>query len=293
MEAVLKIILANFFKFFSKISPSLTAEIAWSFFCKPRIRKKPLSKSESKLLQQAQQYSIDSDEYKISVYKWKNINRSNHAKTILLTHGWGGHALNFSYIINNLIENGFNVVAYDSPAHGKSSGKQTNLFHNTRALLEVANDIEPIHALVGHSFGTITSSYALELSKNDTSLSAVEKIILVAGPNRLADIFASFTKAMKLPNSVLTIFHQKVATISKRKIESMSTTEFLQSYSGQALLIHDHNDRLVPFADAESVAENSTATLFATTGCGHFRILATKNVIDKIINFLSSTSNEV
>ena len=294
MESVLKTILATFFKYFSKISPKLTAIIAWSFFCIPRIRKKPLSKFESKLLQQAKQYSIDSGEYKIAVYEWKNpTNTSNANNTVLLSHGWGGHALNFAYVIKQLLKDGFDVVAYDSPAHGKSSGKQTNLFYNTQTVVEVAKNIGPIYALIGHSFGTLANSYALDLCQEKNCLLEVEKIILIAGPNKVTDIFASFTQAMQLPNTVLAIFHQKVEIIAKRKIETMSAIEFLKNYAGQSLLIHDHNDRIVPFSEAETVSKGVGASLFSTTGNGHFRILATKNVIEEIISFLKPASATV
>ena len=294
METVLKILLANFFKFLSKLSPSVTAEIAWSFFCKPRIRKKPLSTLESELLQQANQYSIDSGEYKISVYQWGSANNSN-TKTVLLTHGWGGHALNFAHIIDKLLVSNFNVVAYDSPAHGESSGGKTHLFHNTQALLAVSkslvSEFKNVHALIGHSFGTLANSYALALCKENAfadhaCLSQVEKLILIAGPNKVTDIFAAFTQAMHLPDSVLNIFHQKVEVIAKRKIESLSVTELLNTFRGQSLVIHDQNDRIVPFSEAESVAEDSGASLFATSGYGHFRILKTKTVIEKIVDFL-------
>jgi len=287
VETILKTILSNFFKLFSKISPRLTAKIAWFFFCRPRIRKKPLSKFESELLQQAKKNSINSGEYKISVYVWRNVTNSDEAKTILLTHGWGGHALNFSHIITKLLESNFNVVAYDSPANGNSSGKQTNLLCNTQALLDVSNNVGPIHALIGHSFGAMANAYALELSKNTAHLPTIEKLILIAGPNKLADIFASFTQAMQLPDSILRIFHQKLETIAKREVESMSVVEFLQSYNGETLVVHDHKDRVVPITEADSVVNDiNTATLFSTTGLGHFRILADSNMSDKIISFL-------
>jgi pimeloyl-ACP methyl ester carboxylesterase len=190
-----------------------------------------------------------------------------------------------------LLGNDFNVVAYDSPAHNQSSGKQTNLFHNTQALLAVAESLAPIHALIDHSFGTIANNYALALCEENTLLeyaylARVEKIILIADPNKLTDIFAAFIQAMYFPDSVLSIFHQKVEAISKRKIESMSVTRFSTAYSRQSLLIHDHNDRIVPFAEAEPVTKDSSASLFATTGYGHFHILKTKTVIEKIVNFL-------
>lgn len=287
VENLLKIILANFFKFFSKVSPTLTTKIAWSFFCTPRVRKKALSKLESKLLQQAKQYFINSGDYKIAVYEWESpSDSSNPGNTILLSHGWGGHALNFSFIINQLLKDGFHVIAYDSPAHGNSSGKQTTLFNNTQALLKVVKNSGPIYALIGHSFGNVANAYALDLCKQETCLSQVEKNILIAGPNKVIDIFAAFAQEMKLSDKVLDIFHQKVETISQQKIEDLSVVKFLKTYAGQSLLIHDRNDRIVPYAEAETVAESIAACVFDTTGNGHFRILAAKSVIQQIIGFL-------
>ncbi len=133
----------------------------------------------------------------------------------------------------------------------------------------------PIHAFIGHSSGAMANTYALELSKNTAQLPTVEKLILIAGPNKLADIFASFTQAMQLPDSILRIFHQKLETIAKRKVENMSVVKFLKTYKGETLVVHDHKDRVIPISEADIIANSIEATtLFATSGCGHFRILA-------------------
>ena len=132
MEKALKIILASFLRILAKLSPKLSANLAWTIFCKPLNRKKPLSNSEKNLIQQSQQFFIDSEEFRIAVYQWNAIEDADSAKTILLTHGWGGHALNFSYVIKRLLADGFNVIAFDGSAHGNSSGKQTNLQRNTQ-----------------------------------------------------------------------------------------------------------------------------------------------------------------
>ncbi len=292
MESLLKILLTYFFKLFSIASPSFTAKIAWPLFCKPRIRKKPLSKTELMLVQQARQYSIDSEDYKIAVYEWRNSDNPEPGKTVLLTHGWGGHALNFSYIIVKLIKAGFNVVAYDSPAHGKSSGNKTNLMHNTKALLSVCERIPYVHALVGHSFGAMANAYALELSDDSKKLPNMNKLILIAGPNKLSDIFASFAQVMGLSNGVLNIFHQKLESIAQRNIESMSTVEFLRNYDGETLVIHDQNDRIVPHKEAEIIAnEVMSSSLYTTSEYGHFRVLSAKNVINKILDFINIPNN--
>ncbi len=102
-------------------------------------------------------------------------------------------------------------------------------------------------------------------------LSSIEKLILIAGPNKLADIFASLTQAMQLPDSILRIFHQKLETIAKRKIENMSVVKFLKTYKGETLVVHNHKNRVMPISEADII---EAATLFATSECGHFRILA-------------------
>lgn len=98
---------------------------------------------------------------------------------------------------------------------------------------------------------------------------------------------------MQLPYSVLVIFHQKLEAIAKRKTESMSVVEFLQRYTGESLVVHDHKDRIVPFSEAETVANGIAATtLLSTTGYGHFHVLSAANVIDTIFNFLNTKTTK-
>ena len=288
MEKILKIVLSRFIRLVAKLSPTLAADLAWSFFCKPRTRKKELNQSEKALLQRAQQFFINSGEYQIAVYQWQTANNPNKAKTVLCAHGWAGHALNFSHIIQRLLADGFNVLAFDGPAHGNSSGKQTNLLNNTQALLAIAAHVQPIDALVGHSFGSMTNALAIDLTRNTAQLGKVNKIVLIAGPNRLAGIFASFIQTMQLPNIILVIFHQKLQSIANRSIDSMTTKIFLQNFHGQTLIIHDHKDRVVPHAEAEAIASHPGIRLFSTTGNGHGRILMADAVLEEISNFLSS-----
>ena len=171
MENLLKILFSRIVRLLAKISPSLAADIAWSFFCQPRSRKQELNQSEKALLQRAQQFFINSGEYQLAAYQWQTSNNPNNAKTVLCAHGWGGHALNFSHIIQRLLDDGFNVLAFDGPAHGNSSGKQTNLLRNTQALLAIASHVQPIDVLIGHSFGAMTNALAIDMTQNTKQLS--------------------------------------------------------------------------------------------------------------------------
>ena len=206
----------------------------------------------------------------------------------MLSHGWGGNTFNFTLIIKGLLDAGFNVLAFDSPAHGYSSGKQTNLLRNAQALLEITKKVTPIHSLIGHSFGSISNAFALDLAQNSDQLEQVKHIVLIAGPNKLANIFASFTRSMHLPDQILEIFYQKVEALTQKKMQYMSTVNFLQHFSGSILVVHDHKDRVVPFSEAKDVAFGTGGKLYATTGFGHGRILLNEDVVSEIVNVLQN-----
>ena len=288
MENLLKLFLGALLRTVAKISPELAAKLAWSFFCWPRTGKKPFNEIEKKLLLSAKQFYVQSGEYKIAAYCWKNTNNISDAKTVMFTHGWGGHALNFAPVISHLINNGYDVIAHDSPAHGNSSGKYTNLLCNTKALLAVLQNSAPVSALVGHSFGSLTNAYAFEFLSQSPEAELPKKMVFIAGPNELSDIFSSFIQSLQLPTSVLTIFHKKLKKLAKRKIETMSAVKFMQKFSGSCLVIHDEHDRIVPFSEAKTVAQGINAELFATQSKGHFRILASRSVSERIKIFLKN-----
>ncbi len=286
---MLKNILIVVFSILGKISPKLTADIAWPLFCTPLAKKRPLKSNEKILADQAKKYIVEVDNYKISVLHWpaksSSIVNPTSRSTFLLTHGWAGHALNFSALIEELRSKGHEVIAYDSPAHGNSTGSRTNLLFNTNALIEVAKHVGPIDILVGHSFGCLASVFALDLGKDINSLLEVKKLVLIAGPNKLTDLFLSFTTAMHLPDSVLKIFLNRVEQLVDRRIETISVENLLLSVQAETLIIHDEKDRIVPVQEARTISDKTNSRLMVTDGFGHSRILSAESVLREIIEF--------
>ena len=70
----------------------------------------------------------------------------------------------------------------------------------------------------------------------------------------------------------------------------MSTVKFLQDFQGEVLVMHDHQDRVVPYSEAKIVADLPSARLFSTTGHGHGRVLHADEMIEEIANFLNSST---
>lgn len=111
MKLIIKIL-----QFFST---TIVSRVAYKFMSNPRIRK--LRESEEKILNESVMDKIQFKGFEIQQYQWGKGNN----KTAILIHGWEGQAGNFAALIKVLVDNGYHVVAFDAPSHGRSSnGKQ-------------------------------------------------------------------------------------------------------------------------------------------------------------------------
>ncbi len=280
--------LARKFKFLGLICPSLAAKIAWLLFCTPLGGKKSFTKNEIRMLNQAKKSHITLNSYKIIVYKWTPSELSTDGLVILLTHGWSGRSLDFTNIITELIREGHIVIVYDSPAHGSSSGKQANIQLIANSLIEVAKISDQIDVLISHSFGGLTNSLALNLCHDNKVLSQVKKCIIISSPGSMVNVVQAFVHSMNLPYSVFKLFCKKVEYLVKRPIELVNIPNLLKDYSGQILIIHDKNDTVIEFTEAEYNVSHLNAELFTTDGLGHGRILSSPAVATAISDFINN-----
>ena len=72
------------------------------------------------------------------------------------------------------------------------------------------------------------------------------------------------------------------------KVDEVNVEDYAQKASIQkALLLHDKNDRVLPFEKSKEVAEKwSVAELIEVEGSGHYKILRVPEVLEKAIDFL-------
>src|SRR5215813_10059116 len=70
----------------------------------------------------------------IATWRWG----AHDAPAVILAHGWGGYAAQMRAFVYPLLSAGYQVIAYDQPAHGVSEGKLTGLPDFADVLAEVA-----------------------------------------------------------------------------------------------------------------------------------------------------------
>jgi pimeloyl-ACP methyl ester carboxylesterase len=207
------------------------------------------------------------------------------APIVLLVHGWEGRGTQLGAFVGAFVIAGFRVIALDFPAHGDSTGRHTDLIECTEALRKVARDLGPLAGIVAHSFGGAVTTLAIERGMD------VRAVVLVSSPSSVADVLARFGRMLGLGTRAMQAFRRGLEHRTGLKLADLEIYERAARLRVPALIVHDRDDRDVPFSDAERLAARwPTATLVATGGLGHRRILRDENVIERAVEFVARES---
>lgn len=220
---------------------------------------------------------------RIQCYQW-----GKSTKTILVVHGWAGRATQFRRFVKPLLEQGYQVIGFDGPAHGKSSGKSTHL----NEFLEVIRDMESrykIDAVIAHSFGGVASLYAVAEGV------PVKTLINIASPTIADEIINTYLKALGGSAKTGQAFKEFVIRKYGKPFEEYSSLVFIKRVPSDfnLLLVHDEEDNEVSMAHPNELLKIfPQARLYKTSGLGHTRILRDDSVIQEVVTFIRSHSSE-
>jgi hypothetical protein len=262
--------------YLSWIFPKSIAKSAETYFTSTtRI---PRPQSENDFYGTAKKYKLSNG---IAAFEWGLSSNP----LVLLIHGWNGRGTQLGHFINPLIEKNFRVVALDGPAHGDSPGKQTHVREYADFMIEAQKELGPYKAVISHSFGTGCSVIAVA-----SGLQA-EKLVLIAGPAKYELMIGYYLKRIKLSPISQKYFYKSLAKKTDLNPKDINIGLIGSKTIAKALIIHDKGDKQVQFKAAEDLKKDwPSAELFPTEGLGHYRILKSKLVIEKAVNFISSAS---
>ena len=144
------------FSIAGRLSPALTGSLAYKLWFTPTRFKTPASERKA----------LDS-----SLIEFHRINSQNIATfiwgqpelpAILLVHGWSGRGTQLGAFVEPLLDAGYRVISFDAPAHGKSSGKQTNLYEIADVILALQEHYGKFDSVITHSFGGPCTAVAVQ-----------------------------------------------------------------------------------------------------------------------------------
>jgi esterase/lipase len=248
------------------------------FFSPPKYT---IPSAEREVLQQAQRSHLYINAVSIEVYTWGN------GPAVLLVHGWAGRASQFRSFVPYLIDRGYQVVAFDAPAHGNSQGKRTNIFEFRDVILQLENRVGGFQAIIAHSIGGAAAIFALAEGAK------TQMVITIATPSIGDEIIHEFT--LRINGSVKAEEKLKayIRQTFQRPFDELMASHFAKQLDQTVnwLIIHDEHDKEASVQNAQHLYEAyPRATVKITSTLGHTRILRDEDVIITCLKFIESRS---
>ena len=265
------------FKILSAISNRKAAELALDLFTTPQYRdRKPLPV----IFKEAEKLSFKHFGETVTGYRW---NRGGHRKA-LIVHGFNSSVAKFDRYIKPLMKKGYEVLAFDAPAHGYSTGKTLNAVVFKEMVEYIHKEYGPVKSYMAHSFGGLAVCLALEEIKHDEDFRVA--LIAPATESKTAiDIFFSF---MKLNDDVRKEFDDLIFRFRNKPPGWYSVSRAVKNLEAKILWCHDEDDTMTPWNDAKRVMDEKHFNIefIVTKGLGHKRIYRENKVSKAIIEFL-------
>lgn len=259
------------------ISPKLAMKFAAKLFTSPIKYKLPKREIGMDKNSQQQNVFIPNLGKEIVVY---NYGASD--KKVLLVHGWSGRGTQLVKIADEMLKLGYSTISFDAPAHGKSSGKTSNMTEFIASILELEKKFGPFEFAIGHSLGGMSILNALKRGLK------VKKAVIIGSGDVVEDIMDDFIEKLGLN---IAISKKMKASFEKKINEPMdnfSAYKAAKEVTIPVLVIHDKDDDDVPVKAAYHIQENLKHNeLLITEDLGHRKILGDAKVIKKIVEFLN------
>lgn len=247
-----------YYNMLSYISKPYAADKAMYLFTTPRGGQ--INEEQSDFLHTAYQEELKYKDYRIMTYRWLGSNQ-----TILLTHGWESNSARWKKLIVELKQKHFNIIALDAPAHGKSGGVAFDAMLYAEFINVVAKRFSP-EILIGHSVGGMASAFYQYKYRSDS----LKKIILLGAPSEFQDVMKRYTDMLGYNQRIISQLEHVILDRFGSPSKNLSTARFLGAIESEGLIIHDQDDRIIPYNDALLIKNSfKNSQLITTKGLGH------------------------
>jgi predicted alpha/beta hydrolase family esterase len=208
--------------------------------------------------------------------------RAGAGPAVLLVHGWGSRGAHLSALVSPIVEAGCTAVVFDAPAHGASSGRTAAGVTFAQALTAVARRVEA-RAAVGHSLGAAALGWAMGHGLR------LDAAVFLSPPRGVTSFVRRFSDALALSPALEAAVQERF-----RRRFGITTHEFdpcLRAGEGtrNLLVVHDADDREVPWEEGAAVARDWPGAILETTGgLGHRGVVRDPRVAARVAGFVGA-----
>lgn len=218
------------------------------------------------------------DGHDLATYTWGDPTLQPY---VLLAHGWSSHSLQYLAWVHALRSGGYAVVAFDQQAHGRSSGRRATLPDFVCNLLAVGWRHGRAAAVIGHSLGGTAAALALKHGLE------ADRAILIAAQADPEEAVGRFADTLGIAGPVKKQMIALLEADTGVAMDDLHAHRTVPSLGRPALVVHDVEDREVPWSDGERYARHwPHARLLTTSGLGHHDVARDAQVISDCVAFL-------
>jgi hypothetical protein len=215
-------------------------------------------------------------------------------KTVIIAHGWGSRAGHFFLMAKYISNAGFRCICFDAPAHfsygSSTNSNKSNMFEFGKAVCALAKNFTDVHAIIGHSLGAIASAFSISgyLKFKEYKIKT-EKLILISCPLSLERIIYSFCNRLNLENDKFTELWNGLEEKFEFKVNDYQLNKAISQIESEVMLVHDEDDKDLPMTEFRKLELSvKPKKVFVSKGFGHDRIIANRQMMLEIIDFLNN-----
>lgn len=204
--------------------------------------------------------------------------RGPAAPLVLLIHDWEGQIYDMVPFVQPLLDAGARVVAFDAPAHGRSTGQEAHVLDMVRAIRAVAMAAGgPVTASIAHGLGATALTLAMQEGFDPG------RAVLLAP---LADLLLPVRQIAHVLRLDTDGEHELALAIDRAMGRPLAALHVQGDAGVPALLVHSSDDRIMPVADALHLAAGWPGmAIHLVEGLGHRRLLTDPAVQAQVLGF--------
>ena len=271
--------------------PEQLQQLLWKLICYSpkmpgRLHQQQLTDSAEKDQLKVYDEYFSHSELTFNTFRW-----GNGPVKVLLTHGWGSKAIDFSELIHALLQNpDIEVRAFDAPGNGSSEGELSNLILFADAVKQMQRTFGMPDVMIGHSLGGMANAMVIDQTAQ------YPKVLISIAP--LVNLTENFRTTMSMTG--ITEAAQLHFFKSFEELYGIHTDRFLLNdmygFAGEVkhLLVYELNDFISPADYIHAfLREHPEISVSQYADTSHAKIIADPRVIAEIGQFIKTHLDQV